>query len=438
MRKAIFFLLMTLPIICYPVSSFSYEQQDYCIEINPCISKYINKNNRPIKLINNLNWEYGGKFSIVSPIEYLFDDVFDYGRNIKISNNKVFLCSTPEELGDTLYELKYRKCKFSNNLLSRYEHFRRYILRKNKKELKEIINCIDSILNLETYSKLVLMCTLDKLKKYQKSKIDPLTFSPNDLINKCNYLAKYKNYPKSLLKNTAKTFLLKQEVEKAYLRYRDYYIKNILAERINKSTKQLSKLYTDFLKLDWKSRNFNHYTEDDIAGEKWKDKLQEDTQKLSTLVNQERLKVKNLLKRYGVTKENIINFRNTKLEASLFSFGNELKKFSSVVENKKKKLEELHSQHQKQKIKTYLFFFIIAVGLFLIWNKYFRLRCPNCGSTELELIKEYVISERWKHSRKDGGPDMRYKDNKLIQTIKKEYRCNKCNYIFSQVEEREK
>jgi DNA-directed RNA polymerase subunit RPC12/RpoP len=407
--------------------SLSYGRHTYCIKINPCISKYISKENKPTEFLKKLNWEYSDRFAIISPVEYLLE----YGGKIKTSNNNVILCSSPEEFGSVLYEIKYRQYKWkTNNQLSRYEHFKRYILQNNRKEFEDFISCIDSILNTETYSKFVLQCTLDELKEYRESKKDPLSFSPKDVISNCDH--------KSLLKNISKTFPLEIEVEKAYLSYKNYYIKNILAEKVNKSVKQLHKLYTDFLKLDWESENFSHYTENDIAGKRWKDKLQEDVKKLSTLVNQEKLKVKNLLKRYGITKENVINFRNTKLGASLISFEKELRKFSSVVENKKKKLEELHSQHQKRKIKTYLFFFITAVGLFLIWNKYFRLRCPNCGSTELELIKEYVISERWKHSRKDGGPDMRYKDNKLIQTIRKEYRCNKCNYIFSQVEEREK
>jgi len=434
MRNLILTILL-LASIHIPKACLSYElthsylDKTYCVKVNSCFLQYINKKNQPSKLLKRLIKE--PDYGIVSPIWYLWD--YSTSRTkIKALNDKVILCSSLENFGEVLQEIIYYQYNWPpGEKASRYEHFKKHMLqisKNNRREIELFFKCMDSVLT-EGYQRLILKCSLDKLKEYKRIGKDPLTFSPQELIDNCDY--------KSLLKKLHQTFLFKNEIEKVYFDYKTYYINNLLAKKIDKLTKHLEELYTDFLILNH-SENFNTYTSEDIESGKWREKLQQDTEKLTKLINQEEKKLEKILMNYELSKKRISTPTNTKLSASIAAFEKENKKLSSIIKTKKERLEKLYSQHRKKKFKTYLFFFVIVIGLIFIWNKYFRLRCPKCGSTELELIGEHIISERWKHSRKDGGPDRRYKDNKLIQTVKKEYKCNKCNYVFSLIEEREK
>jgi len=70
--------------------------------------------------------------------------------------------------------------------------------------------------------------------------------------------------------------------------------------------------------------------------------------------------------------------------------------------------------------------FPILILLFLKLLFRTREKCPNCGSTDFNIEDKHLLSERYKHEKKDGERDQRYKDNPLINQFQVSMKCNSC------------
>lgn len=57
--------------------------------------------------------------------------------------------------------------------------------------------------------------------------------------------------------------------------------------------------------------------------------------------------------------------------------------------------------------------------------------CKKCRTFKGKKVQEKYLYSHWKYERKDGQPDLRYKDNPEKQTFKRYFQCENCNHKWT-------
>ena len=70
----------------------------------------------------------------------------------------------------------------------------------------------------------------------------------------------------------------------------------------------------------------------------------------------------------------------------------------------------------------------ICSPLFLLWIPTTPIICEKCDSDRGYQKVDKIIATRFKHSRKDGQPDVRFKNNPQINTIDTTKTCVNCQH----------
>lgn len=72
--------------------------------------------------------------------------------------------------------------------------------------------------------------------------------------------------------------------------------------------------------------------------------------------------------------------------------------------------------------------FIFLARIFHVSNK-----CPKCSSKKIEISTKRTLGQFYKHQRKDGNPDGRYKDNPLMNKVEELWVCSDCQNEWKDV-----
>ena len=71
-----------------------------------------------------------------------------------------------------------------------------------------------------------------------------------------------------------------------------------------------------------------------------------------------------------------------------------------------------------------------AIALYAAMN-FGVYECTNCKkNSDKHEVLDTKKSQRYKHQKKNGAADMRYKNNPLLTYKKTKFRCEKCGEIF--------
>ena len=73
--------------------------------------------------------------------------------------------------------------------------------------------------------------------------------------------------------------------------------------------------------------------------------------------------------------------------------------------------------------------FVVIFLLYLaakIEKRHMKCTWCNRGASDLEIIEELELHERWEHQKSDGSRDKRFKDNRLISRLRTSFLCNQC------------
>jgi len=73
--------------------------------------------------------------------------------------------------------------------------------------------------------------------------------------------------------------------------------------------------------------------------------------------------------------------------------------------------------------------FAEIVLLFVFLWRVFKTQyvCPKCKSNKISISSKQILGQYYKHQRKDGKPDGRYKDNPLMNNVEALWMCNNCD-----------
>ncbi|MBW0434908.1 hypothetical protein HGB47_14915 [Leptospira yasudae] len=113
-------------------------------------------------------------------------------------------------------------------------------------------------------------------------------------------------------------------------------------------------------------------------------------------------------------------------------------KLTNEINNLAKDCEKLDKEKSKQKkdeeapIGIILFFLLTPVLAILIFGS--SSKCPSCKKWfSRKLDKLEFLYSTWKHTRKDGGPDLRYKSNPETKVYKRYFHCKRCEYEWDDI-----
>ncbi|MBM9578177.1 hypothetical protein JWG45_13550 [Leptospira sp. 201903070] len=113
-------------------------------------------------------------------------------------------------------------------------------------------------------------------------------------------------------------------------------------------------------------------------------------------------------------------------------------KLISEIRNLEKKCENLNAEklekeRNEENPAGVILFLLFTPGIvILIYG--FSAKCPSCKkwfSRKLDK-KEYLYSN-WRHTRKDGLPDLRYKSNPETKIYKRYFHCKRCEHQWDDI-----
>lgn len=76
-----------------------------------------------------------------------------------------------------------------------------------------------------------------------------------------------------------------------------------------------------------------------------------------------------------------------------------------------------------------IFFLFFLFKIIRYWVA--KEKCPACSSRKIDEQRRDIVAQKYKHEKKSGERDQRYKDNPLINTWRLSMKCSNCGHEWT-------